>query len=166
MSYINAILNIEEMQWNVIGEDIGENALDIRMGFCTNKTEIVKFDNLKFGFKLYQKNILLQEINFPREGYSYVSTDEKFSESIRVYLSVAQKYKILFWGENSGKYSEKEFKFKMFDPYIKENIQDKRLDICKSCDRYTKLTKTCKECMCFMPLKVMFKKVHCPLSKW
>ena len=41
-----------------------------------------------------------------------------------------------------------------------------RLKICESCDQYISLTKQCKKCLCFMPLKVRFKIFNCPLEKW
>lgn len=41
-----------------------------------------------------------------------------------------------------------------------------RLAICMGCDRYRAWTKQCKECGCFMPLKVRFPDKHCPIGKW
>ena len=41
-----------------------------------------------------------------------------------------------------------------------------RYNICKSCDQFINLTKQCKECFCFMPMKTMFKIATCPLNKW
>ena len=41
-----------------------------------------------------------------------------------------------------------------------------RYDTCKSCDRFNKYLKTCKECGCFMPLKVKLKNAYCPINKW
>ncbi len=41
-----------------------------------------------------------------------------------------------------------------------------RYNICKSCDMFNKLTKTCKECGCFMPAKTKLKNNLCPLNKW
>ena len=42
----------------------------------------------------------------------------------------------------------------------------KRLDICKVCERYDSIFGRCKECRCFMRLKVKFSKSRCPLNKW
>lgn len=41
-----------------------------------------------------------------------------------------------------------------------------RMEICKECDRFNSFLKICKECGCFMPGKVLMKKVRCPLDKW
>ena len=42
----------------------------------------------------------------------------------------------------------------------------KRLNICKACEKYDSLFGRCKECGCFMILKVKFSKTKCPLNKW
>ena len=42
----------------------------------------------------------------------------------------------------------------------------KRLIVCKSCDKFNKLTKICKICSCFMPMKTKLKNSECPLYKW
>lgn len=47
-----------------------------------------------------------------------------------------------------------------------ESDAKKRLDSCLSCDRLIKVTKQCKECGCFMNLKVKLKDASCPLGKW
>ena len=41
-----------------------------------------------------------------------------------------------------------------------------RLAICMGCVRYRAWTKQCRECGCFMPLKVRFPEKHCPIGKW
>ena len=51
-------------------------------------------------------------------------------------------------------------------PKADDELANKRLDICLSCDRLIKATKQCKECGCFMALKVKLQHAVCPLSKW
>ena len=41
-----------------------------------------------------------------------------------------------------------------------------RWNICMSCDRLLKVTRQCKECGCFMKVKVRLKNSTCPLGKW
>lgn len=41
-----------------------------------------------------------------------------------------------------------------------------RFNICLDCDRLFKPTYTCKECGCFMKIKVRVKTAECPLKKW
>jgi hypothetical protein len=45
-------------------------------------------------------------------------------------------------------------------------IAKKRLDTCKSCTRFIKLTHQCKECGCIMNAKVKLEDATCPLNKW
>ena len=47
-----------------------------------------------------------------------------------------------------------------------DEVQNQRLDICKSCDQYFSITTTCKRCGCFMKVKVQFNIAKCPLEKW
>ena len=51
-------------------------------------------------------------------------------------------------------------------PRADDDLADKRLDICLGCDRLIKVTKQCKECGCFMALKVKLQGAVCPLGKW
>ena len=37
---------------------------------------------------------------------------------------------------------------------------------CLECDRFQRFIKRCKECGCFMPLKVNVPGLHCPIDKW
>ena len=46
----------------------------------------------------------------------------------------------------------------------KESIE--KMKICVQCDEFLKLTKQCKKCGCFMPIKVLLPKQKCPMGKW
>jgi len=52
------------------------------------------------------------------------------------------------------------------DNYVSEEISDVRMSICMDCPSLIKLTKTCKECGCFMTMKTKLIKAECPLGKW
>ena len=45
-------------------------------------------------------------------------------------------------------------------------LQEKRLDICSTCEHLIKFTHQCKKCGCFMKLKVKLKNASCPIGKW
>jgi len=45
-------------------------------------------------------------------------------------------------------------------------MRNKRVDVCDGCERLTPITKTCKECGCFMSMKTWLKDAECPLDKW
>ena len=44
-------------------------------------------------------------------------------------------------------------------------VRKKRIEICENCESLTKL-KICKECGCFMPVKIWIKFIDCPIEKW
>lgn len=50
--------------------------------------------------------------------------------------------------------------------WIEKPIAQARYDVCKKCDRFIPITAQCKECGCFMKLKVKLNEVKCPLGKW
>lgn len=50
--------------------------------------------------------------------------------------------------------------------FAEPQLQDERYAVCTACDRLTKTTKQCRECGCFMKLKVKLADATCPLGKW
>lgn len=50
--------------------------------------------------------------------------------------------------------------------FVIQQIAQYRYDICKSCDQFNVTLYTCKQCGCFMKVKVKFKNSACPLAKW
>jgi len=50
--------------------------------------------------------------------------------------------------------------------YTTSKIRGERYETCLGCESLFKLTRTCKECGCFMSLKTWLKDAHCPLDKW
>lgn len=49
---------------------------------------------------------------------------------------------------------------------VDKEIALERARICASCDKFFKPTFTCKECYCFLKLKVKLEGSSCPLHKW
>jgi hypothetical protein len=43
---------------------------------------------------------------------------------------------------------------------------DRRMDLCKECPSFLKITSQCKECGCFMKIKTKLNLATCPLGKW
>jgi hypothetical protein len=41
-----------------------------------------------------------------------------------------------------------------------------RFSLCQDCPELVQATKQCKQCGCFMKLKVKLKAATCPLGKW
>ena len=50
--------------------------------------------------------------------------------------------------------------------YATEEESQNRWSICEECPRLLKATGQCKECGCFMKLKVKLKEAVCPIEKW
>lgn len=52
--------------------------------------------------------------------------------------------------------------------FAPDHIAEARLKICENCPELNKAIYQCKECGCFMKLKVKLTAAHCPLSepKW
>jgi hypothetical protein len=42
----------------------------------------------------------------------------------------------------------------------------KRYDICKDCSHFNSFWKTCDQCKCFMPIKVLINSAKCPKGYW
>jgi len=70
------------------------------------------------------------------------------------------------------KYQEKTRDVKPWDflnpntEYAPEDLAESRYEICKACPELIKLTKTCKQCGCFMAAKTKLLLATCPLQKW
>lgn len=47
-----------------------------------------------------------------------------------------------------------------------QEVSDKRMSICISCDRIIPIVNQCKECGCFMGLKTKLESAKCPIGKW
>lgn len=47
-----------------------------------------------------------------------------------------------------------------------DTVSAARLTLCLSCDQLNSLTKQCKLCLCYMPLKTTLANAECPLHKW
>ena len=49
---------------------------------------------------------------------------------------------------------------------VSPDLKSKRLDICKSCDKFNSQNTTCNECGCFLNIKTSWASEKCPLDKW
>jgi hypothetical protein len=52
------------------------------------------------------------------------------------------------------------------NPDVIRKFDRQRITICMSCDRFSKYTRLCKECGCFMPAKTKLRGSFCPIGKW
>ena len=51
-------------------------------------------------------------------------------------------------------------------PRSQEELAAYRLEICRGCEHFSKLSLRCKKCGCFMKLKTQLEKAYCPIGKW
>lgn len=51
-------------------------------------------------------------------------------------------------------------------PKMSEELAQKRMEVCSSCEHLIQLTKQCKKCGCFMPMKTKLQDATCPVGKW
>jgi len=49
---------------------------------------------------------------------------------------------------------------------VSEEEKNKRMEICKTCDKFDKSTETCNLCGCHCNRKTAWKSSECPLKKW
>lgn len=69
------------------------------------------------------------------------------------------------WRENLGNTRPWDL-FVKSNKEISEDEQSHRLSICKTCPFLIKQTNQCKQCGCFMNLKVKLSAAECPIGKW
>ena len=50
--------------------------------------------------------------------------------------------------------------------FVDKKIYKERLDICRGCDKYIKVTGNCSVCLCFMRIKASIGQMSCPEKKW
>jgi hypothetical protein len=50
--------------------------------------------------------------------------------------------------------------------FCNEETRIKRYNVCKECEHFRAITKQCKLCSCFMPVKTKMLAMTCPLNKW
>jgi hypothetical protein len=57
----------------------------------------------------------------------------------------------------------------LFDPNQPRSdreLIEQRLEVCNSCEWFSKRLAKCRKCGCFMKLKSTLKQASCPLGKW
>lgn len=50
--------------------------------------------------------------------------------------------------------------------YVKNEVSQKRLEICLQCEHFFKPSRQCKKCGCLMDLKTRLAHSECPIGKW
>jgi hypothetical protein len=68
--------------------------------------------------------------------------------------------------DEANKKIEHAYQNAMQEVFVPDHIAEERLNICLSCDKLYKPTKSCKLCGCFMAAKTKLAKQACPVKKW
>lgn len=50
--------------------------------------------------------------------------------------------------------------------FVDDDVYERRIDLCKACDKYDPEEHRCRECGCFLEQKARIILDSCPLSKW
>ena len=50
--------------------------------------------------------------------------------------------------------------------FASQEQAQQRYDTCKACESFKTISKRCRECGCFMKVKVTLQNSTCPLGKW
>jgi hypothetical protein len=50
--------------------------------------------------------------------------------------------------------------------FSEEELFNKRINTCYSCEEFIRVTAQCKQCGCFMKLKAKLKEAKCPINRW
>lgn len=113
-------------------------------------------------------------LEFWGNDHDYDFRKQKYS---RAGADCVNKYVKIKYGGKTKMSAWKEYKEKIgttrpwdiLNPNAIVDSEQKSIDryaICEQCPSFLKLTKQCKECGCFMALKVKLKDAVCPLGKW
>jgi hypothetical protein len=51
-------------------------------------------------------------------------------------------------------------------PKVSDEIESTRMSLCMDCPELINATKQCKQCGCFMNMKVKLEKATCPIGRW
>ena len=49
---------------------------------------------------------------------------------------------------------------------VTEEIKERRMEICKTCEFFISATQICAKCGCIMPAKTVLPNAYCPIHKW
>lgn len=84
-------------------------------------------------------------------------------------MSENQNYPSLFQqGKNLAEFSFEVVKHALMTGalQVSDEVQNQRMELCKSCDEYDETQIRCMKCGCFLESKTRFALDSCPLGKW
>jgi hypothetical protein len=74
---------------------------------------------------------------------------------------------VTVWGEFKKKHGiNKPWHIAEAFKIAEQTLADQRYAVCVQCPDFVQITKQCKRCGCFMPLKTKLENSKCPVEKW
>lgn len=102
--------NLDTSLWDIVDsiENNGDSACCLSIGFANNsESKIVTFNDLNFGYSILdsEENLLISD-TFPKGSEKYIQTDLDYLIHSNFILAHNKNYKIKFWAQNNGIFSE------------------------------------------------------------
>ena len=101
MSQIKIIDNLQDQVLNYEITDLQDGYFDLYFCFHDNTQPIV-FNNLSFGYKLYQEDSIISEQEWPQNGIKYISSDQEYLEVSRIAIEYDIEYNLYVYASNNG----------------------------------------------------------------
>jgi hypothetical protein len=97
--------------WTFINEPADQHELEFKF-IRTNGATTVEFQNLQFGFDLFQadSSAIIQYDRFPRNSL-YISSDQPVLEKLTLNLNHEDSYKLDIWSSNNGVVASASYEF-------------------------------------------------------
>lgn len=126
MSTIQAKNNLADNTWSILFVDEDPSTMRIFFGFTDGENQIIRFNNLSFGFDLIEDDEVVYSEEYPIPGFRYVETDQEFIEVSTIYTKPNKKYIIKFWSYENSEMSELEYELRT--PIQKESYPSWEFD--------------------------------------
>jgi hypothetical protein len=95
------IADISKKTWTF--ENSGNTNKQFYFSFRDNGKKQVEFENLNFGIIVLENNKKVFEESFPKEGCSYISSDQDSLDMISLdMIKLGKSYKVNVWAKNKG----------------------------------------------------------------
>lgn len=102
MSKIFAKDSFDLQNWQVNFDELGSYSALLYIGF-TDKSPIVVFDNLSFGFEVHKDNNVQQKKSYPPSGVKYIRSDQEYLVCEKIEnLLPTESYDLFLWANNGG----------------------------------------------------------------
>lgn len=100
---MRCIFDVNNNSFDIDNENIASNYIQINIGFVDNKKMPVFFNNLRYGFKLFNNQNIITDFSYPLQDMVLLSTDQEYINNVLVNgLFPDINYLLNIWVENNG----------------------------------------------------------------